>query len=287
MAKSLSSLVLSTFAFSMLGACSSEIPSYLFDPEITYVQTQGQCDDDDDDFSLPNSSSNLVVQFQFGVELPDPDPITIPSVPQLDKPSSCEKRDILFLLDVSGSMDGDIAQARAEADKIMLNTLDTSPDSRFGLALFGGATEAYTLLQPLTENYLLLDGILQSVRETNGDTERSDYALASALQLSVGWRVDAHRLILLYTDEHPQISKGVADVANESHASIYAVVRGYEQDWSTILFEPHSVVSLGLSEDFMRVTDEAIHDSCKGLVWVEPSNYFDRNFLGLGYDSGS
>ncbi len=265
MGRRLSTLVLALTVGLGLG-CSEENPNPFAFEQVVYSQNQSQqCGDDDD--AVPPAAWLSVD------DVPEPEPVEIPETPMLPRPDGCDKRDILFLLDISGSMDGEIAQARSEADKVMRNTADTTPDSRFGVATFGGPQELYNLVFPLTHNYMLLDGVLQTVSDTSGDTERGDYAIASALQMQVGWRSDAHRLIILYTDEHPQEAEGVREVSQTSHARVYAVVRGHETDWQGVLAAPHSVISLGNSEDAMRAADQAIKDACKGMVFLEPARY--------------
>lgn len=156
--------------------------------------------------------------------------ITVPESPEGDQ----QPVDVLFLVDVSGSFLDDFHTLAADAQSIAAGIGDALPDTRFGLATFGeyGAQTAgepasfpYFLGQALTTDVEQFQDSVEHVRDNssfgagvephysalwgaigNGweDPADDDEVIDSLSEFSAmdpGWRDDAIKLIVLWTDE--------------------------------------------------------------------------------------
>ncbi len=106
--------------------------------------------------------------------------------------------DIMWVIDISGSMGGDIAQVKqriAEFNTVMVNN---SIDAQFGLVSFGGAPQ---LRQDLTDfNTFTAAGSAFTVLTANGGaTEDGSLALQTAMTAT--FRANSVRNFIMVTDE--------------------------------------------------------------------------------------
>ncbi len=106
--------------------------------------------------------------------------------------------DIMWVVDTSGSMGGDIAQVKqriAQFDSVMIAN---NIDARYGLVRFGGAN---TLIQDFTDitTFTAVGSPFTLLSANGGGTEDGSAALQVALTAS--YRANAVRNLILVTDE--------------------------------------------------------------------------------------
>lgn len=128
------------------------------------------------------------------------------SLENLPSPSY-QRVDVLFLFDVTGSMRGEVAEAQREGARIARDIQALVPSSRFALGQFADynipSAVPWELIQAFTPQAdQIIAGINELTIVSGGDTpESSTRALYEASQL--GWRADATRLVVLFTDAPP------------------------------------------------------------------------------------
>jgi hypothetical protein len=122
-----------------------------------------------------------------------------------------EKADIIFAVDISGSMSS-IIEALLEGIEFFATSLDGS-EHRFGIVTFGqldGTGEPQLLLQLSSVSDLI--ATLGNIRADGGVEPSLDvvYQIASPSNpLLINWRNDATPFVLLFTDEVAQSSSGL------------------------------------------------------------------------------
>lgn len=123
--------------------------------------------------------------------------------------------DVLFLLDVTGSMGDEIAQLKATISDVaaQLESLPQQPDIRFGMTLFRDEGDAFvTSTYDLTDDVAAFQAALDTVEaDGGGDTpEAVDEAFAAALG-EPSWRDPAStvQLVFLVGDAAPQVARQV------------------------------------------------------------------------------
>ncbi len=123
--------------------------------------------------------------------------------------------DVLFLLDVTGSMGDEITQLTATIAGVaaQLDALPQQPDIRFGMTLFRDEGDAFvTATYDFTDDVAVFQDALDDVRaDGGGDTpEAVDEAFAAALAEPT-WRDPATtvQLVFLVGDAAPQVGRQV------------------------------------------------------------------------------
>jgi hypothetical protein len=107
--------------------------------------------------------------------------------------------DVVWVVDTSGSMGGDIAQVKARITEFDAAMVAAGIDARYGLVRFGGAN---TLIQDITTfaTFVAPGSPFQLLDATGGGTEDGSAALQVALTAS--FRPDTVRNLILVTDEN-------------------------------------------------------------------------------------
>ncbi len=110
--------------------------------------------------------------------------------------------DIVWVVDTSGSMGGDIAQVKQRITEFDAVMLANGIDARYGLVRFGGAA---SLIQDITSfsDFTRAGGPFQILTANGGGTEDGSAALQTALGAS--FRNDAVRNLILVTDEDDDV----------------------------------------------------------------------------------
>lgn len=111
--------------------------------------------------------------------------------------------DIVWVVDTSGSMGGDISQVKQRITEFDAVMLANGIDARYGLVRFGGPA---SLIQDITSfsDFTRAGGPFQNLGANGGGTEDGSAALQTALGAS--FRNDAVRNLILVTDEDDDAS---------------------------------------------------------------------------------
>jgi MYXO-CTERM domain-containing protein len=111
--------------------------------------------------------------------------------------------DIVWVVDTSGSMGGDISQVKQRITEFDAVMLANGIDARYGLVRFGGAA---SLIQDITSfsDFTRAGGPFQNLTANGGGTEDGSAALQTSLGAS--FRNDAVRNLILVTDEDDDVS---------------------------------------------------------------------------------
>ena len=178
----------------------------------------------------------------------------------LQKVGSCDDVDILYVFDNSGSMTDEIAQALSSAEDIMGIVDRLYDSSQFGVASLGLNDASYNLVTSFTSENDLVVGGIRSLTSTAGGVERSGAALIAGLNEN-GWRDNAHRIILLYTDEGPENPALVQRAMQNPHADIFAITSSSDafSYWNNAV---DSALPLADSRNFKGMTLRAIMQGC-------------------------
>lgn len=118
--------------------------------------------------------------------------------------STPEQLDVVFLFDISGSMDDTIDNVRDNAVNIADELRALVPETRFGIGVFSDYDDVpWANLQGLTPDLTEWQRSLEKIGlEGGGDTPES-YTRALWEMLTYDWRTDSLKIIVLFTDAPP------------------------------------------------------------------------------------
>ncbi len=172
-------------------------------------------------------------------------------------PPSPVKADVLFVFDVTRSMQDVLDSAAQNADRIMSDLTGLVPDIQFGVvsvsdypvAPYGLASDqAFSLTLPMTDDPNEVRAALGGLTLLDGGDGAEAYGLAfhkAASDPAIGWRKDARHLIVSFGDSVPHddnINKGIASpepiLPGQKWSTAYAQadVAGTDNlDWQTVL----------------------------------------------------
>lgn len=199
--------------------------------------------------------------------------VTEPDLPErenvLDESKECEKIDLMFLVDTTGSMIDSIRDVRFYISYILDELTQKHKDVRFAVS---GVEDhpIYPYGEMVNRPYDLIHGFsydtgsIEKVSDYlspiyGGDLSESyAYALRSASN-EAGWRDDAKRFIVLFADSYDRDDYSLREAITENNALILGIVKnpGY---WRNKL---KAVSKIGFSADPIIKT---IEDSCKPLI---------------------
>jgi PKD repeat protein len=129
-----------------------------------------------------------------------------------------EPVDILFEIDVTGSMGGEIGEVKASSTAIMSDIRDAIPDSRFGLVSFRdyegtyeccgytglyGSGEPYILESPLTTDTSAVTTAINALSAGGGGDGPEDYTRVlyeAGDDTAIGWRDGAIKIVVMFGD---------------------------------------------------------------------------------------
>ena len=130
-----------------------------------------------------------------------------------------DRIDVVFLLDVSGSMGSELGEVQEESVAIMEALRDLVPDSAFGVASFvdyNGFTDslygttygsdddyAYRLDQNVTESIGAVRDALDGITLEYGEDAPEAYSRALWEMQYLDWREDSKRIVILFGDAYP------------------------------------------------------------------------------------
>lgn len=145
--------------------------------------------------------------------------------------------DILFIFDVTGSMQEEIDRLKASIELIKLNiaSISSKPEVRFGMVLYRDRRDEFeTKIIPLTKDMNIFQEELNKVKTAGGGDGPED--LQSALKDAVNkidWNKDGIRLGFVITDAPPHLDYGqtytyvsAAKDAKDKGIKIYSVGTG-------------------------------------------------------------
>lgn len=153
-------------------------------------------------------------------------------------PPAPVKADVLFIFDVTRSMQNVLDSAAQNADRIMSDLTGLIPDIQFGVvavsdypvAPYGVASDqAYSLTLPMTDDSNEVRAALGGLTLQDGGDGAEAYGLAfhnAAKDAAIGWRKDARHLIVSFGDSVPH-----DDNLNAGMASPKPILP--DQKWST------------------------------------------------------
>jgi hypothetical protein len=124
--------------------------------------------------------------------------------------------DIIWAVDTSGSMGGDIAEVKQRIAEFDTAMVDNGIDANYGLVRFGG-TE--TLIQDLTDfaTFTLAGGPFASLTANGGGFE--DGSAAAQVALTASFRANSVRNIIIVTDEDDDDSGNRSDLVDDLAAT--------------------------------------------------------------------
>lgn len=202
-------------------------------------------------------------------------------------PPSPVKADVLFMFDVTQSMQGVLDSAAQNADRIMSDLTALIPDIQFGVvsvsdyptATYGVAgDQPYSLTLPMTDDPNEVHAALGGLMLQNGGDGPEAYSLAfhnAASAPAIGWRQGARHLIVSFGDSVPHddnLNKGIASpepiLTGQKWSTAYAQAdtpKTDSLDWQTVLAElrnsPNQISVLHVvsgSTDRDNVTPQAL-----------------------------
>nr|WP_255520410.1 PKD domain-containing protein [Corynebacterium marambiense] len=148
----------------------------------------------------------------------------------------------MFVIDTTGSMWDDIAEAKANAAEIGQKVLSTNPDSRIGLVEYkdwdspmyvNGESTAARVVVPLTKDFSIFNERLQALSADGGDEELPEDMLSGiALAQEANWSVPRTRDILVIGDQpahDPECRTGLTLEALKARSSANSFTFGAEQ----------------------------------------------------------
>jgi hypothetical protein len=129
----------------------------------------------------------------------------------LSESSNSAQADIVFVFDVTGSMDDEIADLKANiidfADQLETSNVDYS----LGLVTF---SESVTGVYGMTQDVSEFRTLIQSIFTDSGTTENPLDAVVEAM--SMGWRENSDRILILATDETWNVYSHTVEQAMQS-----------------------------------------------------------------------
>lgn len=174
-------------------------------------------------------------------------------------PPSPVKADVLFMFDVTRSMQGVLDSAAQNADRIMSDLAALVPDIQFGVvslsdypvAPYGVASdEAYSLTLAMTDDPNEVRAALGGLTLQDGGDGPEAYGLAfhkAATNPAIGWRQGARHLIVSFGDSVPHddnLNSGVPSPKPILPDQKWSTAYGQSQaaatdalDWQTVLAE--------------------------------------------------
>jgi len=130
-----------------------------------------------------------------------------------------DRVDVVFLLDVSGSMGGELGEVQDRSIEIMENLRDLVPDSAFGVASFVDYNDftdseygrvygseddyPYRLDQDITESLEAVRTALDALTLEYGEDQPEAYSRALWEMQFLNWRDDSKRIVILFGDAFP------------------------------------------------------------------------------------
>ncbi|MBN1659998.1 MAG: zinc-ribbon domain-containing protein [Anaerolineae bacterium] len=121
--------------------------------------------------------------------------------------------DIVFLLDVSGSMGAELEEVQSSAIEIMNDLQDLVPDTAFGVASFvdypnyEGYGEPgdypFRLEQDITTSSSSVQRALDQVSLLNGLDTPEAHSRALWEMLFLNWRADSKKIVIMFSDAYP------------------------------------------------------------------------------------
>jgi Ca2+-binding RTX toxin-like protein len=155
--------------------------------------------------------------------------VTVPPVPSF----SYERLDVMFVVDVSGSMQGVIDTVRDGSEQILQEFARLVPDVRFGVGVLvdydANPPLPWALLSPMTSD---VNTALSAIRELRifggGITYPESYGRALWEAGNLDWRANTLRIIVLFGDDLPHDpDRGPDGILGTADDLIYAqVLRG-------------------------------------------------------------
>lgn len=121
--------------------------------------------------------------------------VTTPSAP-------APKLDVVFLFDVTGSMEGLIDSATSGASTIMANVRALVPDSNFAVGTFGDYDGPYAWRQDadITSSNSVIQSALDSIVTSGGGDFEEAYLRALYESQNFSWREGARRIVIIFGD---------------------------------------------------------------------------------------
>ena len=116
--------------------------------------------------------------------------------------------DVLFVFDTTGSMDGALSEAQAQATNVMSDLSGRLPNLRFGVAQLRdyGSTPVWRVEQGLSSDRATVQAAIDSLSAGQGGDSPEAYGtglLQSRSDPSVGWAAGAKHLVVLVADDVP------------------------------------------------------------------------------------
>jgi uncharacterized protein YegL len=132
-------------------------------------------------------------------------------------PTPVPKVDILFLFDVSSSMDAALDEAKSRGMEVMTGLQESIPDAAFGVASFsdypgyfespsyvstyGGSDDyPWRLDYDISSDLDAVQSAVTNLEILNGEDDAESYTRALFEALNIGWRPGAKRIIVLFGD---------------------------------------------------------------------------------------
>lgn len=119
--------------------------------------------------------------------------------------------DVLFLIDVTASMDAELAAVRRTARPLADAALALAPDSRFAVATVADYPgidrstdiEPWTLVQDFTSEPAQVDSAIEDLTLFDSGDEGESYLRAFAEAAALDWRSEASRVLVFFGDAVP------------------------------------------------------------------------------------
>lgn len=199
---------------------------------------------------------------------------------ELPPQKGCSRIDLLFLYDLTASMEPYLLQARVSGQKVLSKVHEKYADSRFALAgvqdfpFFTGtqSDRPYTLFSSFPSSHKMTFKAFEHMRLGNGgdDPEAYPYALRSVS--NEDWREDARRFVLLVADSTARHTKQLQESVFQSNFELLVLaeagVVSYWENYASLVF-PFSP-----QENLEEVVLGALEKACtqeknsKALAWL-------------------
>ena len=147
--------------------------------------------------------------------------------------SAITKVDIVFCLDISGSMGDEIQQVKDNIGLFVDELKASGLDPRLGLITFGAGAFPYLEVRNNGEFYESVDDFVSEVATLQASGWREEWFEAVGLATEYDFRPDAAKVIILITDEngdpttdYPDVDHAIAKVQGVS-ARVYAISYPY------------------------------------------------------------
>ncbi|MSR86169.1 VWA domain-containing protein [Candidatus Woesearchaeota archaeon] len=149
---------------------------------------------------------------------------------------SCSSLDILFLYDVTGSMESTLASARQTGMRLLRGIKAQCKDVRFAFAtvadfpVYGGVTDSpYTLVSAFSSSPDLSYKAVEHLLVSGGGDSPEAYPYALRKASNEDWREDAQRFVVLVADSTARDLRQLQESVTHSNFTLLALISEHTQ----------------------------------------------------------